>query len=380
MDFKKSPSGKVIKAGTGYDAFIPNPLPPNITLTPVLIKALSNADFLLGKLAREGARLSDPHLLIRPFITKEAVFSSKIEGTQATIGEVLANDAGVSVDRDVEDIKEVKNYIVALEYAIERLQTLPLSLRFIREIHKKLMQGVRGVHATPGEFRKSQNWIGVAGSDMFTAKYVPPTPDVLMQCLGDLELFLQDRSLPTLVHSALVHYQFEAIHPFLDGNGRVGRLLIALLLIERNILSAPLLYLSAFFESTRDEYYRYLYSVSAHGQWHDWLLYFFNGVATQSADALSRSERINKLIVDWHAQVEQFNSSSISNIVAHLAANPFVTITKAAERLDVAYTTAQRALQKLELLHIVVETTQAKRDRVYCAQKILDILEEPAKF
>lgn len=380
MDIAQSPSGKVIKTHTGYTAFVPNPLPPPFEWNTNLVNALSRADYILGKLSREGSKLPNPHLLIRPFITREAVLSSKIEGTQATLGEILANEAGGHTNRDPDDLHEVQNYILALDYGLERLNDLPLSLRLIKEIHGKLMEGVRGAHATPGEFRRTQNWIGPPGCTLMTAKYVPPPIDELMDSLGVFEEFLHDRTLPPLIHVALCHYQFEAIHPFLDGNGRVGRLLISLLLIERNMLSSPLLYLSAFFEATRNEYYRQLYNVSAQGTWQDWLTYFLNGVAVQSTDVLSRAERINQLIQDWSIKVGGESSQTLQEIVRYLAVNPFLTTKKVAEHLNIAFTTAQRAVQKLEALDIIIPTTDRKRDRVYCAIKILDILEEPTKI
>lgn len=261
MDIQQSSAGQIIKSPKGYTAFVPHSLPPKLEWNNAVINSLSRADFLLGKLAREGSKLPNPHLLMRPFITREAVLSSRIEGTQATLGEILAANAGAYVRKNSNDLEEVQNYIKALDYGLKRLEELPLSLRLIKEIHEQLMQGVRGSHATPGEFRSSQNWIGSPGCTLNTAKFVPPPPDNLMDCLGALESFLHDRQLPPLIHIALCHYQFEAIHPFLDGNGRVGRLLIMLLLVEQRMLPSPLLYLSAFFEATRDEYYKQLYSV-----------------------------------------------------------------------------------------------------------------------
>lgn len=240
MDIEQSPAGQIVKFPTGYKAFVPNPLPPKLKWDNKVVSTLSRADFLLGKLAREGSKLPNPHLLIRPFITREAVLSSKIEGTQATIGEILAANAGIHVKQNPDDLQEVQNYITALDYGIKRLEDLPLSLRLIKEIHNHLMQGVRGSHATPGEFRYSQNWIGTPGCTLNTAKFVPPPPDHLMGCLGELEKFLHDRQLPPLIHTALCHYQFEAIHPFLDGNGRIGRLLIMLLLIEQKNVTIPI--------------------------------------------------------------------------------------------------------------------------------------------
>src|SRR5205814_96999 len=266
-----------------------DPLPPVLEWTPQLVRALSDADRLTGRLAGEGGRLANPHLLIRPFVRREAVLSSRIEGTQATLGELLAAEAGAAVDRSPADLREVANYVTALEHGVKRLTTLPLSLRLTRELHAKLMTGVRGGHATPGEFRTSQNWIGAPGSTLSNATYVPPPPDMLMDCLSAWEKFLHERSLPVLVQAALMHVQFEAIHPFLDGNGRVGRLLITLFLVEREVLPTPLLYLSAFFEATRADYYGALQGVHERGEWEDWLVYFLNGVARQSEDALSRA-------------------------------------------------------------------------------------------
>jgi len=380
MDIIQSPTGQIIKFPSGYRAFVPNPLPPTFQWNNQIVGALSRADFLLGKLAREGGKLPNPHLLMRPFITREAVLSSKIEGTQATIGEILAANAGVSVKRNPEDLQEVQNYIAALDYGIRRLDNLPLSLRLIKEIHHHLMQGVRGSHATPGEFRRSQNWIGTPGCTLNTAKFVPPSPDHLMDCLGELEKFLHDRQLPPLIHTALCHYQFEAIHPFLDGNGRIGRLLIILLLIEQKMLPTPILYLSAFFEATRDEYYRQLYNVSARGTWHEWLVYFLNGISVQTEDVLSRTERINELLNKWKLRVASSTSNVPVLIVEHFAMNPYLTTNKVAEELQIAYSTAQRGIQKLEEAKIIKKTNSGKRDKIYCAIEILTILEEPARI
>ncbi|WP_265033933.1 Fic family protein [Wolbachia endosymbiont (group A) of Sicus ferrugineus] len=380
MYIKGSPSGKVVRAFAGYQAFIPNPLPPKFEWDNYLVNSLSRADHILGMLSREGAKLPNPHLLIRPFIAREAVLSSRIEGTQATLGEILAQEAGANVDRNPDDLQEVRNYISALDYGLKRLQSFPLSLQLVKEIHGKLMQGVRGSHATPGEFRRVQNWIGSPGCTIDTAKYVPPMPGELMGCLDSFEKFLHDRTLPPLIHIALCHYQFEAIHPFLDGNGRIGRLLITLLLIERKLLSSPLLYLSAFFEATRSEYYDQLYNISNRGTWHDWFSYFLNGVVLQSLDALSRAERINILIANWQTEVSSKTEGVASGIVRYLAVNPYFTIRKVVENLGVVFTTAQRAIVKLEDLGIVSQTSQGKRDRVYCATDILNILEEPTKI
>src|SRR6266403_2876027 len=213
-----APPGRRVRCAGGYTAFVPNPLPPELEWTPTLVRALSDADRLIGRLAGEGGRLPNPHLLIRPFIRREAVLSSRIEGTRATLGQLLAAEAGAAVDRSPADLREVANYVVALEHGVERLRTLPLSLRLVRELHQRLMRGARGDAATPGGFRRSQNWIGPAGCTLAEATFVPPPPDRLMECLGAWEEFLHDDTLPPLVHAALAHSQFEAIHPFLDGN------------------------------------------------------------------------------------------------------------------------------------------------------------------
>ena len=380
MDIKQSSSGNIIKTLTGYNAFIPHPLPPEIKWDNALVGTLSRADHILGMLSREGSKLPNPHLLMKPFITREAVLSSKIEGTQATLSEILADEAGAQVNRSPDDLQEVRNYIRALTFGLKRLDDLPLSLRLIKEIHNELMQGVRGSHATPGEFRLTQNWIGSSGCTLNTAKYVPPTPDELHTCLHDFERFLHDRTLPPLVHIALCHYQFEAIHPFLDGNGRMGRLLITLLLIERNMLPSPLLYLSAFFEATRDEYYKNLFNVSSQGSWNEWLLYFLNGVSMQGLDVLSRAERINNLLIEWKINVGGKNTSMIQDTVQNLAINPYTTIKKVAQFFDIAFTTAQRIIEKLEELSIITQVSPGKRDRLYCASRLLRILEEPTKI
>jgi Fic family protein len=374
-------AGRWVKTLEGYRAFYPNPLPPKIEWSEPLAIALANAATFIGKLAGEGRRLPNPHVLIRPFVRREAVFSSRIEGTQSTLGELLAAEAGAAVERSPDDLREVANYVVALEYGIERLKTLPLSLRLVRELHEKLMTGVRGQHATPGEFRRSQNWIGQPGDTLAQASYVPPPPDVLLAHLSDWEKFLHNKMLPTLVHVALAHYQFEAIHPFLDGNGRVGRLLITLELCERDVLPAPLLYLSAFFEATRSDYYERLRAVSEKADWSGWLQYFLNAVARQAEDALSRAERINANLSGWRAKFEgKASSTAALRLVELLGTNPFLTPRGAQKGLKLSYNTVMRALNQLEGLGILTEVTGAKRDRAYCAQELLAILEEPARL
>lgn len=380
MSNKIRPAGRVVKCSGGYSAFIPDPLPPELDWTPSLVRALSDADRCIGRLAGEGGRLPNPPLLIRPFIRREAVLSSRIEGTQATLGELLASEAGAAVERSPDDLREVGNYVAALEHGIRRLKSLPLSLRLVRELHAVLLKEVRGGQATPGEFRRSQNWIGPAGCTLVNARYVPPPPDELMDCLAGWERFLHAREWPPLVQMALTHYQFESIHPFLDGNGRVGRLLITLELVARDILPTPLLYLSAFFEATRREYYEGLREVTERGAWGGWIQYFLNGVARQSEDALSRAERINQLLTRWRTALSGSGTAMPLRMLDLLTANPYVTVKRAAERMEVAFTTAQRSVDRLRKVGVLSQVGQGKRDRVFCARPILRILEEPARL
>lgn len=376
MKFKNSPMGIIIRTPKGYDAFVPNPMPPKIDWNNDLLVNMSKTDHILGVLSAEGAKLPNPHLLMRPFIAKEAVLSSKIEGTQATLGDILAHDVGVKIKSNYEDLIEVNNYISSLDYGISRLETLPLSLRLIREIHGILMKGK--AHLTPGEFRVSQNWIGSPGCSLSNAKYIPPPPEEMIHCLRNFEIFLHDKSLPPLIHIALCHYQFEAIHPFLDGNGRIGRLLIILLMIEKKLLLSPMLYISAFFEATKIEYYSQLYSVSSTGNLNDWFLYFLNAIYTQSLDVLSRVRRINTLLTNW--QIEVGKDTLAQNIIKQVAVNPYCSINKMKEKLKVSFTTSQRGIKKLETLGILKAVSNKKRDRVFYAEKILAILEEETKI
>ncbi|MDB6063822.1 MAG: Fic family protein [Pedosphaera sp.] len=371
--------GKKVSQGS-YSAFVPAPLPPALDWTPRLLRLLSDADRLIGKLAGEGGRLPNPHVLMRPFVRREAVLSSKIEGTQATLGELLAAEAGIAVERSPDDLREVGNYVIALEHGMGRLKELPICVRLIKELHGKLMTDVRGHHAKRGEFRKIQNWIGKPGCAPETASFVPPPPDDVESCLAAWEKFLHESDLPPLITIALAHYQFEAIHPFLDGNGRVGRLLITMFLIERRILPAPLLYLSAFFEASRRDYYDSLRGVSERGEWQDWIEYFLLGVARMSEDAVNRAGRINAKLSEWQKSVAGESTKTPMRVVELLAANPFITAKGGVEKLGIAFTTAQRAIERLERLGIVQQAGTAKRDRVYCAKSLLDILEEPAQL
>jgi len=340
--------------------------------------ALSRADLAIGRLAGEGRRLPNPHLLIRPFVRREAVLSSRIEGTQATLGELLAAEAGAAVERSPADLREVANYVVALEHGVARLSDLPLSLRLVKELHENLMRNVRGNTATPGEFRRSQNWIGPAGCTLTDATHVPPPADRLMECLGAWERFLHDHSLPPLVHAALAHSQFEAIHPFLDGNGRVGRLMVTLLLCAEQVLREPMLYLSLFLKQQRARYYDLLESVRKDGDWEAWITFFCQGIATVAEGSVGTARRLLALAESDRERLERLGrkAGSAAAVQHVLLRTPVCTIPRLAKRTGLTLPTIAKALDVLLDRRIVSETTGKKRNRVYRYDRYLDILSE----
>jgi Fic family protein len=373
--FRNSPSGKLVRVTGGYWAFVPNALPPAIEWDTELVSQVSKADLAVGTLSGLGETLPNPHLLIYPFIRREAVLSSRIEGTQSSLSDLLLFEA-TQVEKQ-RDVKEVQNYVRAMEYGLKRLDELPLSLRFIRELHGILMEGARGQHATPSEFRQSQNWVGSAGAFLGEATYVPPPVPEMQECLNQLEKFLHARTrLPPLVEAALVHYQFEAIHPFLDGNGRIGRLLATLLLCQRNVLSKPLLYLSAFFEKHRLEYYELLLKVSQSSQWRKWIEFFLQAVTEQSNDAVSRSRHLLELLRDYSQLArEKHLPPTAGQLVELIFMKPVLNAKTAQELLKVSYPSAQYALTSLENAGILTEITGRKRAKAYAAKEILKALD-----
>ncbi len=379
-DNKRQPHGRLVDHPDGYQTYVPAPLPPSVTWSAQTWRALSEADRLIGRLAGEARGLPNPLILMRPFVRREAVLSSRIEGTTTTLPELLAEEAGAEVERDPDDLAEVTNYIAALDLGVERLKTERISLQLVKDLHKRLMRGVRGHAKTPGQFRTGQVYIGRPGSPIHEATYVPPPATELPECLAAWEKYLADRALPPLVQLALLHYQFEAIHPFRDGNGRVGRLINTLFILGRGLLPSPLLYLSAFFEATRQEYYRRLQAVSREGDWDEWVGYVLNGVARQSEDAVSRAVRISALLEGWRRSLAGARSGLPLKLVDDLAANPYCVVKVIAKREKVAYTTAERAVEKLVSLKILRQVNKAERDRLFCATAILEILEEPANL
>jgi Fic family protein len=377
-DFHASGAGKVIQTSTGYYAFIPAPLPPVLVYDDPLVLALSRADAALSELSGLGRYLPNPHLLIAPYIRREAVLSSRIEGTRADLPDLWLEDIDAGEKRvEAEDVREVRNYVTALEYGIQRLAELPLSLRLVKEIHARLMEGVRGERATPGEFRRSQNWIGPSGCTLVTAPYVPPPPDEMMPALSNWEQFLHERDrLPDLIQCALIHEQFEAIHPFLDGNGRIGRLLITLFLIERGRLSQPLLYLSAYIEARRQDYYGLLQRVRTHGDWNSWIRYFLTGVTESAHQALQQAGSLMDLRERYHHQLRDYPKAA--GLIDQLFVNPYMTVARAAQVLGVSNPTARKAVELLEQAGILREITGRDWGRVYLAAAISDAIQNPA--
>lgn len=372
--FAAPDAGKVVRTARGYFAFVPAPLPPAVRYDDSLVLALSRADSALSELSGLGRLIPNPHLLIAPYVRREAVLSSRIEGTSTELSELLRDEAGAEVPaRDPEDVREVRNYVTALEFGVRRLKSLPLSLRLVRELHERLMRGVRGNSATPGEFRRSQNWIGPSGSTPETATYVPPPVEEMTECLNSWERFLHERDkFPDLVACALMHEQFEAIHPFLDGNGRVGRLLISLFLIERKRLSQPLLYLSAYIERNRDQYYALLQGVRARGDWSSWILYFLRGVSEISNEAVERAGRLTELRENLRKKLARHGNAA--RLLDELFRNPYVTVARAQKLLGVSNPTARQAVKRLQDAGILHETTGREWGKLYLAKPILKVL------
>lgn len=375
--FERNKPGRLIRSAQGYFAFVPNDLPPSLDLTWDFVRQISEADRRLSELAGAARTLPNPHLLITPFTRREAVLSSRIEGTVASISDLLTYEALGVVHGDRGDVREVANYVSALEFGLNRIKDLPMSSRLLRELHAKLMEGVRGEHLTPGEFRRSQNWIGPPGCLLKDASYVPPPGPEMKEALSSFERYLHSPSpLPPLVRLALVHYQFEAIHPFLDGNGRIGRLMITLLLCSEGLLSQPLLYLSAFFERHRKDYYQLLLDVSQRGNWTEWVTFFLRGIAEQAQDALDRANRLQRLLQSYRDRLQaQRSSGSLLQLAELLFVAPIVSTRYVAEHLRLTHAAAQNNVDKLITAGILREVTGRQRSRIYVAHGIMDIVE-----
>ena len=379
-DFHSNKAGRTIRTQNGYWAFIPAPLPPDLDWTPALISALSDAERELARLTTLAGNFPFPRLLVQPFIRREAVLSSRIEGTRASLTDLYNYEsAQLSFMEPDNDVREVHNYVLALDYGLERLKVLPVSLRLIRELHARLMEGVRGGQLTPSKFRRTQNWIGPAGSTIETATYVPPPVDEMLEALGAMEKFIHaDNDLPALVRAGLIHYQFEAIHPFLDGNGRVGRLLVILLLREWDVLSQPLLNLSAYFERYRQEYYDHLLAVSQSGKWEEWLRFFLRGITAQAQDGVFRMTRLQGIRTRYEELVlVDRNHQRMTAVIDYMFSRPILTLRQLESALDIPYMAAKRYIEKLVEAGVLKETTGYARNRVFMAHEIFQALENP---
>jgi len=359
-------AGRFVQQPSGYVAFVPASLPPSpaLRLEGELARLLSEADLALGRLDGIAGVLPNPDLFVAMYVKQEAVLSSQIEGTQASLTDILQFEAGERAGSRLRDIQEVVNYVGAMKHGLEQT-ALPLSLRLIREIHARLLQGVRGEHLEPGEFRRTQNWIGPAGCTLNTAAFVPPPPHLMMQSMGDLERFLHDESLPPLIHAGLAHAQFETIHPFLDGNGRVGRLLITFLLCNRGVLSRPLLYLSHFLKQYRSEYYERLQAIRREGAWEDWLAFFLRGVRDVAAQAHETSRKILNLYARSQDLLKSKGKAGATLLRALdvLFKQPMLTPSMLENSLGTSYVTANNHLARLQELGVLREMTGNKRNR-----------------
>jgi Fic family protein len=358
----------------GYVAYMARPIPRSIDLPASTVKMLTEAEGALGQLAGAGRLLPNPDLLISPYLLREALSSTRIEGTQASMVEVLESDP--ELQQVNEDVEEVINYTTAMRIGIERLNALPLSVRLLREIHEVLMDGVRGRERSPGEIRSTQNWIGSSDSTVSTAKFVPPPPDLLADLLSDWERFAnEDTELPLLVQDALLHAQFETIHPFLDGNGRLGRLVIVFFLIARKKLPSPLLYVSDYLESNRSSYYQALQAMRESGDPIPWLELFLAGVETQASDALTRAEKMMDIREGYREKASSLRSPNAHQVVELISINPIVSSGRVRRALGVSRPTVLRLLDSFEELGVLSTWRPGARgERRYVATELFEAI------
>ena len=376
----KTRAGKYVKQPLGYRAFIPNPLPPNppIKYDGELRSLLSQADRALARLDGVTTVLPNPELFVGMYVKKEALLSSQIEGTQASLEGVLKFEADITPSEDINEIKEVINYIKAINYGIERLKELPMSNRLIKEIHKILISGTRGSNKTPGEFRQSQNWIGPAGANLNEATFVPPPPYLVPELMSDLEKFMHRKDdIPPLVKAALIHAQFETIHPFLDGNGRVGRLLLTFYLYWQGVLTKPLLYLSFYFKKHREEYYNLLMKVRLNGEFEEWIKFFLKGVVEVSNEATTAAKEIITLKEDLIKMLieRKIGSGYAVGLVELLFSMPIVTSKDVQNKLGIkSKDTLGKLLEKFVKVSIIEEVSGKKRYKKYMFSEYIDII------
>lgn len=366
------------KGEEGYSAFVPHPLPPTppLQIDDEMSRLMERANRALGRLDGCTYTLPNPDLFLYMYVRKEAVLSSQIEGTQASLDDLLEYEGKIEGKSSPDDLNEVSNYVEAMNYGLERLREFPLSLRLIREIHAQLMTGIRGGHKNPGEFRTSQNWIG--GTRPGNATFVPPPAHEVVPCLGALETFLHDETVPPLLKAGLAHAQFETIHPFLDGNGRMGRLLITFILCHDQVLEKPLLYLSLFFKKHRQEYYERLNAVRRDGDWEGWIKYYLQGVDEISKQATDAAKAIMDLLAADRQKVAGLGKAAPTalTLLDLLYRRPYVTIPSVARELGISSPAAGKAVRNLVALGILTEVSGKKRDRVFLHEPYLSILRE----
>lgn len=378
-DFTDAAPGRLVPTTGGAHAFVPAPLPRTIPLPPATVKRLAAAERAIGRLSGVTLQEFNPFLVGSPLLRREAILSSRMEGTITTPEQLVlleAEEADETRRRTAdEDTAEVLNYVRAMQHALQRLESLPISLRLIQEIHRVLLSGVRGDREDPGAFRRSQNFIGVGiGSRIEDARFVPPPVNFLDDCLKDFEAYLHDQTIdaPFLVQLALAHYQFETIHPFRDGNGRVGRLLIPLLMIAKDRLDAPILYLSAYFERNRETYVDLLLQVSQKGSWIRWIDFFLDGVTESARESTEQATALLELRQQYHRRFQSDRSSArVIRLVDELFQSPSITIRRAASILDITPQGAANNIHKLEQAGIIREITGGIRNQVFVADEVL---------
>lgn len=365
-----------LSGDSSYKSFKPTPLPPELELNSHIISKLVEANQELAKLDTAAKYIPNTNLFISMYVRKEALISSQIEGTQCTLDDVLDPEVDANSNLDVAD---VINYVQATNYAIERLKSLPLCCRLLREIHKELMNGVRGQEKNPGEFRTSQNWIGPANCSLKDARYIPPNTDDMLTAMSDLEKFInENEDYDALIRIALIHYQFETIHPFLDGNGRVGRLMILLYLMEQKLLSCPVIYISYFLKKNQIEYYDRISEVRRSGNYEQWVLFFLEAVSAAAKDSLETIEQLSALH-DKNIQLLPKSNRKVDNVrnlFDYIEKYPIIDIKHTSETLNISFNTTSTTIKKLIELGILVETTNSARNKVFAYSEYLDILKK----
>lgn len=367
-----------LSGDSSYSSFKPNPLPPEpaLVIDSNMVSKLVNANRELVKLDTAARFIPNTDLFISMYVRKEALISSQIEGTQCTLDEVLDPEIDTNSNLDVAD---VINYVHATNYSLERLKTLPLCCRLLREIHSELMQGVRGQEKNPGEFRASQNWIGPANCSLKDARYIPPNKDDMIAAMSDLEKFMnENEDYDALIRIALIHYQFETIHPFLDGNGRIGRLMILLYLMEQKLLSYPVIYISYFLKKNQIEYYDRISEVRRSGNYEQWVIFFLEAVSAAAKDSLATIEQLSALHdknIDLLPKTNR-KKDNVRILFDYIEKYPIIDIRHTSQKLDVSFNTVSNAIRKLQELGILTETTNSARNKVFAYSEYLDILKK----